>query len=646
MNTSRKTRTTGKRLAGLLAVLVCMFATVLFSAQVAYAAAGDTVSATADTSTVGNWSNHLTDGNGEISTQNIGRIWTDKTVATETVDLGNDVKISKDGADSDFIVALSALSSTSNLESSTMKPLDIVLVLDTSGSMADSIGTAGAYTETNNVNRFGTYYISDGQGGYERVYWKGNRNGHWEDQNGNTIEPIDGWWDDDPSHVQFYVYEEESVSRMSALKSAVDTFISSTEAENEKITSESLKHRIALVTFASGSNIRSDFTSDFTGMKSTVQGLSASGGTYSDEAMESAELVMNGGTTGGWRPTTYDGARDNAQKVVIFFTDGGPGGSNLDPFDDRTANATISAAANIKDAGVALYSIGVFEDAEPSVTNDEMNAYMNAVSSNYPDATSYTNLGTKAEGDFYKAASNSGELSAIFSEILDENLEAASAPTQVTEGNADMSGYITFTDQLGDYMAVTGDTLKVVYANRTYTAPRNGDGQYVFASQPVGGNGVYESGDLANIVITVTPGTGSAGDTIEVKIPASLIPCRRYEVNTENGNSAMSVQEAYPIRVLYSVGLRLDADDLASPDDALKAYIEANKNDDGTVSFYSNAWNKENTASGLTTAVFEPADTNGYYYFTENTPLYTDPALEDPATNVSIGDTLYYEDDY
>ena len=63
----------------------------------------------------------------ETTTQNVGRIWTDKTV-----------KAVKDG-ESDFLTTLSAISSTSDTTISG-KPLDIVMVLDASGSMDDPMG--------------------------------------------------------------------------------------------------------------------------------------------------------------------------------------------------------------------------------------------------------------------------------------------------------------------------------------------------------------------------------------------------------------------------------------------------------------------------------------------------------------------------
>ena len=100
--------------------------------------AGAAENAVADDLTVNKWhdSNALDD-----STKNVGRIWTDKSVSTEDVTLTKpgqtETKTIQKNGDSDFLVGLSALSSTAKIMGQTTVPLDIVLVLDVSGSMDD-----------------------------------------------------------------------------------------------------------------------------------------------------------------------------------------------------------------------------------------------------------------------------------------------------------------------------------------------------------------------------------------------------------------------------------------------------------------------------------------------------------------------------
>ena len=112
--------------------------TVMFIPSPAAQAAGNTV---VDPDTTNNWT-QVADPEGQASTQNIGRIWTDKSVFDKDYAFQGQLSGSVGKGKSDFLVGLSALSSTSNLTetTTTSTPLDIVLVLDTSGSMDDGHG--------------------------------------------------------------------------------------------------------------------------------------------------------------------------------------------------------------------------------------------------------------------------------------------------------------------------------------------------------------------------------------------------------------------------------------------------------------------------------------------------------------------------
>lgn len=68
-----------------------------------------------------------------------GRIWADKTVVKDKIDLPSQdsIAVPKDDKDADFLVALSALSSYASTTTTNTQALDIVMVLDASGSMDD-----------------------------------------------------------------------------------------------------------------------------------------------------------------------------------------------------------------------------------------------------------------------------------------------------------------------------------------------------------------------------------------------------------------------------------------------------------------------------------------------------------------------------
>ena len=131
----------------------------------------------ADNVTINNWrdSEALDD-----STKNVGRIWTDKSVSTteETLTTYTGEKVTVTPKDDSFLVGLSALSSAQKLigVANNTKPLDIVLVLDTSGSMAYNMdGERYTYEAvySDDLNTGNTYYIPNGDG-YRSVTWSRN----------------------------------------------------------------------------------------------------------------------------------------------------------------------------------------------------------------------------------------------------------------------------------------------------------------------------------------------------------------------------------------------------------------------------------------------------------------------------------------
>lgn len=105
----------------------------------------------------------------------------------------------------------------------------------------------------------------------------------------------------------------------------------------------------------------------------------------------------------------------NRQKVVVLFTDGEPNGVDATSgFESTAANNAIANSKSIKDKGATVYTIGCFNTTYADT--DNVPKYMNRVSSNYPDATNMNN-GTRGVGDFYKTVSSASELESIFQEI-------------------------------------------------------------------------------------------------------------------------------------------------------------------------------------------------------------------------------------
>ena len=373
-----------------------------------------------------------------------------------------------------------------------------------------------------------------------------------------------------------------------------------------------------------------------------------------------------------------DGARSEAKKVVIFFTDGMPGDGEY--VENDNAGQSVNIAREMKTAGVSIYSVGVFQGADPSdlsgqgTQTHDANYFMNAVSSNYPSASSRnTNsnrvdfsenctLGDRAEGNYYFAADNADALNDVFQSIYDDFGSSATSPIESNDTiGGEPVGYLTFTDTLGDYTEVK-NFKSIVFAGEEFTqvsATDSEDGStttYVFQGTVDNGNadGVVYPGshNLSDIKITVTHGaTAQQGDTVTVRIPSTMLPMRLYtaESNTvdDETTTTTDVLPAYPIRVYYTVGLKDELFNIEGNLDASKidgGYIESHTDADGNVYFYSNDYNGDGV--GTTTATFTPATTNSFYYFTDDTPLYTSESTDNPARNYEPGSTYYYQRSY
>lgn len=548
----------------------------------------------ADASTMGDWSGVV-----ENTTQNIGRIWTDKTVSTNDIDISGAMSATVSKDDSDFITALSVLSSTSNIASTSTTPLDIVLVLDASGSMDDSMtggkridalkNAANAFIDEIATQNAG---ISDASKQHQVsiVKFAGKKSS----KVGNDTYREDG-----------YVYNYSQVMK------------------NMTACSETTK----------------------SSFKDTINAIKSAGATNAAAGME----LAHGQTS----------KRSDAKKIVIFFTDGTP--TTQSEFSNVVASDAIAAAKTMKDAGASVYTIGIFKDANPKAdvnTATNENKFMQAASSNYPAAAyTYTqywwggewkwSFGNRAEGsDFYKSASSASELSKIFEDISKEIVKGAGYPTDAREGFEMSDGYITFDDSLGSYMQV--DAFKAIVVNNhvfsdaTKTTTDTAD-TYTFAGTTEL-NG--KTASLGNIVITVTKSSDMAvGDKVQVKVPAGLIPLRNFNVNETAGT--MTVSDTYPLRVFFTSSIKPDAlAFVANPDEAMAKYIAANT-EMGKVNFYANAFTP-GAALGDAVSHFNPSKGNAYYYFTSDTPIYADEACTQPATRgaIAAGGTHYYQNHF
>ena len=244
--------------------------------------------------------------------------------------------------------------------------------------------------------------------------------------------------------------------------------------------------RIAVTRFASNASVVRNLTSDAASLKTAVNSLSATGATAADKGMASAQAALQG-------------ARQDAKKIVIFFTDGVP--TTIDRFDVGVANGAVGTAKTLKAGGTQIYSIGIFSGANPAQTSfggDETssaNRFMHAVSSNYPNATAYNNWGNGSNRGYYKATNNATDLTRIFDDIQQEIItESAYTGVSITDtlsqyarqsGIAYNTAIVKNVDGMTFYEATGGvnltatnlpDDAETPILNRDYTLRYSGDG--------------------------------------------------------------------------------------------------------------------------------------------------------------------------
>lgn len=306
--------------------------------------------------------------------------------------------------------------------------------------------------------------------------------------------------------------------RLDALKEAVKAFLDEAANTNTEAGSELVhvglvkfagneKDKIGDDTYRSGgytynySQIVSDLTADMNGLKNKVSKLKAAGATRADNGFNLAAKMMGS-------------ARTDAKKVVIFFTDGSPTSSS--GFEGKVANKAVEAAKELKDGGATVYSIGIFASANPSSLSSNENQFMHAVSSNFPKATKYNQLGEgNIEAGYYKSATNASELNTIFDEI-EKSETTTSAYTNVV-----------MEDTLSDYVELADSNYKVV--------AKDASGKVVSLTKNVDYTLTYDASTKKFTVAFLKPLVNNVTYTLEYNVKPTQKAYDEYAANLNAG---------------------------------------------------------------------------------------------------------------
>lgn len=633
-----------KPLSWLLAV--CM----LFSLLPGTALAADPGSTTADTSTLTSWQDVFGVGADQhLSTKDIGRIWTDKTVSTEDIglsgDIGQDVTVSKE-PDADFLVGLSALGSAATIVDKANVPVDTVFILDMSPKMGDPDAKAEAMlTATESAIR--TLMAANpnnrvaviGYSNYASVllpldHYQNGAQADYFNYDPNTIgtggkvtayginsstNPVENTFDIDRQSSGTDKYTQSGIYLGAQQLLNADTTVRVGGAQVDRAP------QIILLSEGEPKDGDTNITAPPTTNSNNIQKFLVGDGAGSDESRHAQSFAMMM-TAAYMKGQVEDHYSSGASFITIGVDPGSADAPNLarlclNPKEELSSNTHANAFNNYFNEYKTNTSVDIMRYGGGASRTDRVTF------NDFP--ASVTSL---AYNDAYYEVSDVGDSTAwesIFEEIANSSLTSAPQyPTETPEGadgTGGEKGTLVFTDKLGAYMKVTG-TPRLVFANQQFEGKTTDGGKTYIFEGSIDANEIYP-GAASLEYMTLEVSTDQNGQqTLTWTIPAALLPLRTLTATSSTdstGVTSHTIQQdrgAYPIRLFYSV----DRDETVTFDQGDNDYLIAHSKD-GTTSFYSNAWDaaaQDDTQYGTATAVFTPADSNAFYHYTEDTPLY------------------------
>lgn len=360
----------------------------------------------------------------------------------------------------------------------TVKPYDIVLVLDISSSMeeATTVPTYVSHSSTGYSYKTitdkksptyyylynGEYYVVEGykfkegktdyfclrfspDGGSSYIYLTGT---------GTSTTPPTSVTKQENTIWTGVLYTQGYKTRLDVMKEGAERFV---DIINDK-SSATVDNRIAIVAFDGSSHDVSyglqDVFSDSNTLKSELSALDYGSGTATGEGMLAAQDIID-----GLSATELS----DREQVVILFSDG-------DANDETEELNAVNAAYAIKQLGGTIYSIGL-----AAGMSDWGKLIMQHVSSNYPDVQAelsgkycvYTG-DTKVTDEYYLETATGSDLEDIFAMIAssldmqtltfgtETEVECEIAPTlqlDLPSGASDIKAYTA------DCTGVSGDVF-------------------------------------------------------------------------------------------------------------------------------------------------------------------------------------------
>ena len=723
----------------ILVICLCVF---LFTdtASVFAAQTDGTTGHTADDDTRVTYTDYLNDETGRnLTTEFSGRVWADKTVTTGdqkfSGDVGSPITVQND---SDFLVTYSALATTQSITGEAQSPLDVVFVVDFSGSMISNVmddnesrlanlldalnSSINTLMEANEYNRVAVVcysgmnedYPRDVAGAINRDSYKypsqvllkldhyqnsnfnvNNRSG----ESNNNFRTVS--WNVPNSQGQQVsgsrtIYPADATNTQMGLYTGMQCL---TDSDTTVTIDGQTVRRVPAVIHLSDGNptVSSDSTNWWEPANNSNNG---NGVVRWPSAGNCLKALMTASYMKDRINEHY--ASDQAEEYQVNVYNIGMGLDGI--YDEAITSdkglpkaAQASADVTLKPGDTLFNETYQYRNDEYSDPNHDSNIIYNKsvvqdienawnsykskqspsmdIFSNYQSWLKYDNytfqhpqndISTLNYVDQYFAADNASAVTDVFEQIVsDITMSTPQVPTQIESGAAiDQSGYITYTDEIGDYMEVK-DVKNLIFSGKNFTNPEKNSNSndtvktYTFSGEI--DSPVYGQQNANDITITVTSNTDITGkmtQTLTVEIPASAIPLRVNTVELDSSGNVKShtTNNAYPVRLCYTVGVQDGVKnddgtvDLSKIDDA---YKQANTGTDGLY-FYSNKYTgdikyEDRETAGNAYVEFTPAKNNPYFYVQESIPLYTDETCNTPVTEQPApgdGKTYYYQVQY
>ena len=756
----------------IISILICLALLMSYlPAMMAQAEQAQTDNRVADPSTMDGWKQFFLPD--QLNTNNAGGVWTDKSVFTDASAFAG-TGITQKGQDS-FLVALSAMGSNMTVTGVSNTPTDTMIILDLSSSMYNGSNRNPATIQTmltsvnQSIDKLQKLNANNRVGVV--VYFGGVDRNQSDATNSMVLLPLDRY-----SGTTTFLKANVSGGRLISVavnagvkNSAGATMPQTTrtvtdvagtyaqlgilDAMNQLLKADTVVPATAEYQPGAARTPVMIFMSDGEPTAAThkfTQKVTAGMGNNTVSIRSANETDFVTQLTAAYAREMVDA--HYAQTKPLFYTLSLGSSVSLavmDPANHTTATIAGYWDKLVRDGAV---NITVYNSPNgwgaPTVKKTYTVSTASANGATFP-----ANISQRSYVDRTFTAANAGELTDAFADIVNQiNLVSKYTPTLVS-GDADLSGYISFVDKIGECMEVT-DIKGILIDNRLYSGAE-------LASNFVagGGNlGTYdnptalgdemvlavqarlglESADAARTLIglayeygqlsytspteysnyigwyanaageflgfwhagieTMPEATGDAATdpafiiksygylgkvdeshgvaasdmmyaTVQIResiatgeqsvvfaVPAALIPLITYEVTLDiNGNmsSLKTTGAEHPIRLVFEVALQEQINELTMLDTISPEYLAANTNADGSVSFYTNQYEADNTTGYgkvNTYSYFNPSRQNDKYYYIEDAPVFTDTngtlytGDTQPSGTFYRGYTVYAED--